>query len=393
MTTPKVHHLRSSTQGKLPAAAGINVGQIGINFNSADPFLCVKDSDGVVRRVSGATISATAPLTPVNGQLWVDITTATSPVAKNWNGTAWAPLAGDLHVSATQPGSPAKGTLWVDISGATPALKIYDGSAWVASGGQVSAATTTTLGTVRLADATAVTAGTAERVVDAAQLKEVRDSLGSTYLSNADAASTYAPKANPTFTGTVTIPAGASISGYLTTANASSTYQPISGMSSYLMTADASSTYQPISGMSSYARLASPAFTGTPTAPTASAGTNTTQLATTAFVTTAVAAGGGGSSVPNATTSTYGIVLLADTAAVNSGTSGRIVDAAQVKAAYQTLTGMSSYQTTAGMSSYLTTSSANSTYQSISGMASYLTTSAASTTYMPRNISSLSTLP
>jgi hypothetical protein len=35
----------------------------------------------------------------------------------------------------------------------------------------------------------------------------------------------------------------------------------------------------------SYALLASPAFTGTPTAPTASAGTNTTQIATTAFVT------------------------------------------------------------------------------------------------------------
>jgi hypothetical protein len=33
--------------------------------------------------------------------------------------------------------------------------------------------------------------------------------------------------------------------------------------------------------------LNSPAFTGTPTAPTATAGTNTTQLATTAFVTTA----------------------------------------------------------------------------------------------------------
>ena len=37
----------------------------------------------------------------------------------------------------------------------------------------------------------------------------------------------------------------------------------------------------------SRAPLASPALTGTPTAPTASAGTNTTQLATTAFVTTA----------------------------------------------------------------------------------------------------------
>ncbi len=38
------------------------------------------------------------------------------------------------------------------------------------------------------------------------------------------------------------------------------------------------------------ADLASPTFTGTPAAPTASSGTNTTQLATTAFVTAAVAA-------------------------------------------------------------------------------------------------------
>lgn len=39
------------------------------------------------------------------------------------------------------------------------------------------------------------------------------------------------------------------------------------------------------------APINSPAFTGTPTAPTAGSGTNTTQLATTAFVTSAVAAG------------------------------------------------------------------------------------------------------
>ena len=39
----------------------------------------------------------------------------------------------------------------------------------------------------------------------------------------------------------------------------------------------------------SYAQLASPTFTGTPAAPTAAAGTNTTQIATTAFVSTAVA--------------------------------------------------------------------------------------------------------
>ena len=44
-------------------------------------------------------------------------------------------------------------------------------------------------------------------------------------------------------------------------------------------------SHQDISGK---ANLASPAFTGTPTAPTATAGTNTTQIATTAFVKNAV---------------------------------------------------------------------------------------------------------
>ena len=45
------------------------------------------------------------------------------------------------------------------------------------------------------------------------------------------------------------------------------------------------------------ANLASPAFTGTPTAPTASAGTNNTQIATTAFVQTAVSSASGGTSI------------------------------------------------------------------------------------------------
>ena len=46
--------------------------------------------------------------------------------------------------------------------------------------------------------------------------------------------------------------------------------------------------YLTSSDLSTYAPLVSPALTGTPTAPTASAGTNTTQVATTEFVTTAV---------------------------------------------------------------------------------------------------------
>ena len=49
--------------------------------------------------------------------------------------------------------------------------------------------------------------------------------------------------------------------------------------------------------MSSKAPLASPALSGTPTAPTASAGTNTTQLATTAFVHTAVSSSSSGTTI------------------------------------------------------------------------------------------------
>jgi hypothetical protein len=48
-------------------------------------------------------------------------------------------------------------------------------------------------------------------------------------LTAATAASTYAPIASPTFTGTVTIPAGASISGFLTSATAASTYLALAG--------------------------------------------------------------------------------------------------------------------------------------------------------------------
>ena len=51
-----------------------------------------------------------------------------------------------------------------------------------------------------------------------------------------------------------------------------------------LTPAVAASTYQTQAGMSSYAPLASPTFTGTPLVPTAPAGTNTTQIASTAFV-------------------------------------------------------------------------------------------------------------
>jgi hypothetical protein len=63
----------------------------------------------------------------------------------------------------------------------------------------------------------------------------------------------------------------------------------LKGNGSSAMTA--SSTI-PVSDVSGAAPLASPALTGTPTAPTAAANTNTTQVATTAFVTTALSSAG-----------------------------------------------------------------------------------------------------
>lgn len=87
-----------------------------------------------------------------------------------------------------------------------------------------------------------------------------------------------APLASPTFTGTVTLPATTSIGtvsateiGYIDGVTSSVQTQ----LDGKLSTSVAASTYAP---------LASPALTGTPTAPTAAGGTNTTQIATTAFV-------------------------------------------------------------------------------------------------------------
>jgi hypothetical protein len=62
------------------------------------------------------------------------------------------------------------------------------------------------------------------------------------------------------------------------------------------------------------APLASPTFTGTPSAPTATAGTNTTQIATTAFVQAAVPA-----AVPAASDTVQGKVELATSAETITG--------------------------------------------------------------------------
>lgn len=124
--------------------------------------------------------------------------------------------------------------------------------------------------------------------------------------------------ANPTFTGTVVIPDGAlaiaDTSGLQTALDAKAPLASpaLTGVPVAPTATAGTNTTQVATtafvlanaGSGAGAPLASPAFTGTPTAPTATAGTNTTQLATTAFVTTAANASGNNVVIPNATLAT-----------------------------------------------------------------------------------------
>jgi len=186
--------------------------------------------------------------------------------------------------------------------------------------------------------------------------------------------------------------------GLLTESEASELYLPISASSSlspvgylteasasaiYLSKTDAESTYLPISASSNlspegyltasaaadiYAPLDSPNLFGVPTAPTASVGNSSTQLATTEFVSIAVLAAQSGS-----------VDLSAYlTKAVASAT---YLSQESASALYLPISASSSFggSGSVDLSSYLTISSASATYLSIEDAAdTYLPISASS---------------
>ena len=103
-----------------------------------------------------------------------------------------------------------------------------------------------------------------------------------------------APLASPALTGTPTVPTAAigtnttqaaSTAFVIANANPSSSYATQAQVNAGTVTnlAVSPSTFESSSQLAAKAPLASPSLTGTPTAPTAALGTNTTQLATTAF--------------------------------------------------------------------------------------------------------------
>jgi len=163
---------------------------------------------------------------------------------KKWNGSSWAELTGTYALTGLSTTGAASIGTTLNVAGQTT-----------------------------LATATATTPATADNSTNIATTAHVK-------------AQGYAPLASPTFTGSVTIPSGASIAGYLTTASAAA----------------------------AYATLSSPALSGTPTAPTPALGSSSTQIATTAFVaggfTTSTGGNASGTWGINVTGSSYSSSLL-----------------------------------------------------------------------------------
>lgn len=130
-----------------------------------------------------------------------------------------------------------------------------------------------------------------------ADLTAIAALAGTSGLLRKTAADTWSLDTSAYITGnqTITFSGDATGSGTtavtLTLANSgvtSGTYRSVTVDAKGRVTAGTNPTTLAGYGITDAAPLASPALTGTPTAPTAAGGTNTTQIATTAFVTTAV---------------------------------------------------------------------------------------------------------
>ncbi|HEP6278727.1 TPA: hypothetical protein VDA67_004904 [Burkholderia vietnamiensis] len=134
--------------------------------------------------------------------------------------------------------------------------------------------------------------------------------------SNVTASGLVAQAAN-TVVANITAASASPTAVAMPTCNTSSSalkYTPVTG---FTCNTDINASTLNGTAAASYALLASPAFTGTPTAPTAVAGTNTTQLATTAFAQNAVT---GGSNAGSFTTLTASGLITPSTTSGIKGT-------------------------------------------------------------------------
>ena len=135
----------SSVSGNEPTAGQLANGELALNYHADGPFITCKDTAGVVRRVTGVWVNATAP------------------------------------------GSPMPGEFWFDLSVSPPQLRVYkdSGDAWVAAA-TVYAATTSVAGVIELATNAETQTGTeTNRAVTPASLQSKLNAITGDITFNA----------------------------------------------------------------------------------------------------------------------------------------------------------------------------------------------------------------
>jgi Major tropism determinant N-terminal domain len=237
-------------------------GAVGTHNSSTTSVHGISNTANLVATTDTGTVTSTmiANGTIVDADINASAAIATSKISGLDTAlAAKAPLASPTFTgTVTLPSGTVTSTMILDGTIATADIadsaitsaKIADGT--IVTGDIADGAITTakildgTIATADIADSAITSAKIANDTIVDADINSAAAIAQSKISGLSTSLGLKADLASPTFTGTVTIPSGASISGF--------------------------------------APLASPALTGTPTAPTAAAATNTTQVATTAFV-------------------------------------------------------------------------------------------------------------
>lgn len=188
---------RSGTANKRPDPASMALGELDLNYDSVSGGVFYKDSAGDVVKVGSAQVSATAPnATPAgsagnsDGEFWYD--TANSEL-KLWDGTAWISTGGGSGVAGVT------GTAPVSVDNIDPANPVIG----------VDAASTLASGVVQLNDSTSSTS-----ITEAATANAVKNAYDAGIQGQTDAAAAQAtadaamPKSGGTFDGNVTFASG-----------------------------------------------------------------------------------------------------------------------------------------------------------------------------------------